>query len=77
MRVKKFGMTVVVLAIAATPAVAAKDNALRAVPRPAAVVVKPAVWMPAPTKPAAVWIPTPTSGIKWFGGGVRISVRGR
>ena len=76
MRVKKFAMTVVVLAIAATPAVAAKDNALRAVPRPAAVVVKPAVWIPAPVKPA-VWIPTPTSGIKWFGGGVRIAVRVR
>ena len=76
MRVKKFAMTVVVLAIAATPAVAAKDNALRAVPRPAAVVVKPAVWIPAPVKPA-VWIPTPTSGIKWFGGGVRVAVRFR
>ena len=76
MRVKRFAMTVVVLAIAATPAVAATDNALRAVPRPAAVVVKPAVWIPAPVKPA-VWIPTPTSGIKWFGGGVRIAVRVR
>ena len=75
MRVKSFAITVVVLAIGAAPAVAAKENALRAVPRPASVVVKPAVWMPAPTKPAAVWIPTPSSGIKWAGGGVRIAVR--
>ena len=77
MRVKNFAITLVVLAIGVAPAVAAKENALRAVPRPANVVVKPAVWMPAPTKPAAVWMPTPSTGIKWFGGGVRISVRVR
>ena len=76
MRFKNFAITLVVLAIGAAPAVAAKENALRAVPRPAKVVVKPAVWMPAPPKPA-VWIPTPATGIKWAGGGVRIAVRVR
>ena len=45
MRVKNFAVTLAVLAIAAAPAFAANQNALRTVPRPA-------------TKPTAVWVPT-------------------
>ena len=78
MRVKNFAITLAVLAIGATPAVAATQTALRAVPRPAAGVIRPAaVWIPAPVKPAAVWIPTPSAGIKWSVGGIRTAVWGR
>jgi hypothetical protein len=76
MRVKSLAITVVVLAIGAAPAVAAKQTALRSVPKPSSTVIKPAKPAAPVSRPSAVWIPSPSSGIKWTGG-VRIAVRFR
>ena len=67
MRGKSIAIAVAVLAVGATPALAYDTNALRSVPRavtPAAQPASPA--QPTFVKPA-VWIPSPSRGIKWSG----------
>jgi hypothetical protein len=57
-------VAIVVLAVGATPAMAATGNALRSGSPKVAPAVAPA---PVSVKPA-VWIPVPAAGIKWSGG---------
>ena len=75
-RVKSMTIVAVVLAAGAVPAMAAKQTALRSLPR--ALVTVPVVAAPAPSpsvvvRPSAVWIPSPSfayrpaRGIKWGG----------
>ena len=80
MRVKSMTIVALVLAAGAVPATAAKQTALRSLPR--ALVTMPALTAPEPSQtvvvsPSAVWIPSPSfgyrpaRGIKWGGPATR------